>query len=271
MVIKNLDEEREGDVCGGNQNKLSTAEHYRLLLQLAPKLLRGDLARTQSAYIQAQKHYAYVVNDEIREFMSLRNKKILDIGGGTGAFCRVFVEEFGAELAVNMEPGLFYNKELHWSDRISGVGQALPFNDCTFDFVFCREALEHVRPQQCLQRCVNEMYRVTKKGGLCYISVPPWYNPFAGHACMPFHYLPFRIARRLAVLFYKTPHIPPEARSYAEYGIFPVTYQKMRRLISESGFRLLATKDHHFRLHFLTKIPIVREVVVPVVVFILRK
>jgi len=122
-----------------------------------------------------------------------------------------------------------------------------------------------------VQQCVNEMYRVTKEGGLCYISIPPWYAPFAGHACMPFHYLPYRVARRLAVLFYKTPLIPPDAKSWDEYGISSITFKKMRRIISKSGFRLLSTKDHHFRLHFLTKIPMIREVAVPVVAFILRK
>jgi hypothetical protein len=35
------------------------------------------------------------------------------------------------------------------------------------------------------------------------------------------------------------------------------------QVISASGFRVLATKDHHFRLRFLTKIPIIRDVPYP--------
>jgi SAM-dependent methyltransferase len=256
-----------------DSNNLSTIEHYRLLIHFTPKMLRGDLWRGEGGgeYLQVQEHYARLVNDEVSEFLSLRNKNVLDIGGHSGVFCRVFSEEFGAKLAINLEPFFRYDKQLHWPDRVRGVAQELPFGDDQFDLVFCREVLEHVQPQGCLQRCVNEMYRVTKKGGLCYISIPPWHAPFAGHACMPFHYLPFRAARRLALLFYKTPFMPFDVTSWEEYGIFPITFKKMRRLIAASGFRVLATKDHHFRLHFLTRIPLAREVAVPVVAFILRK
>jgi len=186
-------------------------------------------------------------------------------------FCRAFTADFGAELAVNVEPFLSYDDELHWPDRVRGAAQALPFKDNQFDFVFCREVLEHVNPHECLQRCVNEMYRVTKKGALCYISIPPWHNPFAGHACMPFHYFPYRIAKRLAFFFYKNPILPRDSQSWEEYGVFHITFKKMRHIISNSGFQVLATKDHHFRLDFMTRIPLVREVAVPVVVFILRK
>jgi hypothetical protein len=87
---------------------------------------------------------------------------------------------------------------------------------------------------------------------------------------MPFHFLPFRAARRLALFLYK-PLTIPDARSWEEYGISHITLKKMRHLIAASGFRVLATKDHHFRLHLLTEIPIIREVAVPVVAFILRK
>ncbi len=150
-------------------DELSTIEHYRLLLHFARKLLRGDLLRGEKPeYLRVQEHYTRVVNDEVRDFISLRNKKILEVGGCSGVFSRVFSEELGAELAINVEPFCRYDKELHWPDRVRGAAQALPFVDNQFDFVFCRQVLEHVRPPECLQRCVDDMYRVTKKGGVCY-------------------------------------------------------------------------------------------------------
>jgi len=263
---------------GSNANQdaskgISIFEHYRLLLHYAPRLLRGELGRGKGGgeYLQAQRHYADLVYDEIHDFMSLQGKQVLEVGGGSGVFCRAFTEDFGAELAVNVEPFGLYDVELHWPDRVRGVAQALPFKPNQFDFVFCREVLEHVKPQECLQRCVNEMYRVTKKGGLCYISIPPWHNPFAGHACMPFHYLPFKNAKRLAFFFYKNPNLSRDSRSWEELNVFPITFGRMRRIISKSGFQVLATKDHHFRLDVMTRIPFVREVAVPVVAFILRR
>jgi SAM-dependent methyltransferase len=254
----------------GSDN-LSTVEHYKTLLHFARKMLQGDLVGGRGEeYIRAQEHYAHVVNDEVSNFLSLRNKKILDVGGLSGVFCRVFSEEFGAQIAVNSEPYHEYYKNLHWPNRVRGAAQALPFSDNQFDFVMCREVLEHIHPQY-LQSAVSEMYRVTRNGGLCYISIPPWYNPVSGHALMPFHYLPFGTAKRLSLLFFRNPPINPSARSYAELPLFKITYKPMMRLISSCGFRVLATKDHHFRLHFLTKIPLIRDVAVPCIVFIARK
>ena len=62
-----------------------------------------------------------------------------------------------------------------------------------------------------------------------------------------------------------------DANSYEEAGLYPITFRRMLKMISKSGFKILDTKDTHLRLHFLTKIPIIREVAVPAVSFILTK
>lgn len=254
-----------------DSGELNTFEHYRIVFHFARKMLNGTLlAGRGEEYLQSQAHYAHVINDEVRDYISLRNKRILDIGGLSGVFCKVFSEDFGADIAINLEPFHAYDKELHWSDRVGGVVQALPFGDNQFDFVLCREVLEHM-PPEILHNALSEMYRVTKKGGLCYISIPPWYNPISGHAVMPFHYLPFGVAKKLALIFFKNPPITPNARSYAELPLFKITCQQMTNLIISSGFRVLSTKDHHFRMHFLTKIPAIRDFAVPCVAFITRK
>jgi hypothetical protein len=79
------------------------------------------------------------------------------------------------------------------------------------------------------------------------------------------------IARRLTFLFYRNSH--PGLRtvnSFAEYGLFPITFKKLARMSLVSGFRVLALKEMHFQLHVLTRIPVIREAV-PSVVFILQK
>ena len=45
----------------------------------------------------------------------------------------------------------------------------------------------------------------------------------------------------------------------------------MLKMIKVSGFQLVTTRDTHLRLHGLTKIPLLREVAVPAVTFILKK
>jgi len=60
-------------------------------------------------------------------------------------------------------------------------------------------------------------------------------------------------------------------RSLAEMDLFPITFKKMSNMIVQSGFRIAAVRDTHFRLHFLAKMPIVREIAIPLVAFIAEK
>ena len=115
---------------------------------------------------------------------------------------------------------------------------------------------------------MNEMYRVTKTGGICYIMIPPWYNPHAGHSLKPFHIFPFKLAKFLRQLFFRN---KINGNSFEEAGLYPITFKRMLKMISTSGFNVVATKDTHFRLHFLTRIPVIREIAVPSAVFILAK
>jgi ubiquinone/menaquinone biosynthesis C-methylase UbiE len=226
-----------------------------------------------------REHYAHITFDEIREFMSVQGKTILDVGGATGTFSRIFNEKFGA-VAINLDPnpqqvhrkssGELAITDIHdiWPDTVIGVAEALPFVDNEFDIVFCRSVLEHVAHEK-EQSAIDELYRVTKKGGLCYIAIPPWYNPWAGHGLRPFHVFPFTIARKLKMLFFRNTHIVERSRD--EMHLFPITFKHMSNMIAQSGLRIIAVRDTHFRLHFLAKIPVIREIAIPLVAFIATK
>jgi ubiquinone/menaquinone biosynthesis C-methylase UbiE len=244
---------------------MSLIEHYRKLLYFSTLELRGELKGDNLRLMR--EYYAQVTISEVRGFVSLRNMKLLDVGGAEGIFCKVFNEEFDAE-ATNLDFQASA-KNLCWLRTVRGVSNQLPFNNDEFDFVLCRAVLEHIPPER-QQSSINEIYRVTKKDGVCYIAIPPWYNFFAGHQLRPFHLLPFKIARKLSLLFYKNSALN-QATSYAELFLFPMTFKRAYNIITKSGFRVLATKDNHFRLHFLTKIPIIREIAIPQVAFIATK
>jgi len=249
---------------------MNDTEHFQKLLHFALLGFRGEL---QTEVTAMREHYAHVTIGDIRPFFSIRPTRVLEVGGANGATCKAFNEEFGAEV-VNLEPQakMFQVAQaLKWDDTICGVAQALPFSSNSFDLVICRSVLEHI-PSKYQQNSVNEMYRVTKEGGLCYVAVPPWYNPFAGHEFRPFHLFPFKLAKRFAMFFHPTfPQASRAALSYQECSLYPITFKKISRMISVSGFRVLARKDMHFRMHFLTKIPIIREIAVPNVALILQK
>ena len=48
---------------------------------------------------------------------------------------------------------------------INAVAENLPFEDNTFDFIFCYTVIEHV---QNVEMAIEEMIRVTKKNGYIY-------------------------------------------------------------------------------------------------------
>jgi ubiquinone/menaquinone biosynthesis C-methylase UbiE len=221
-------------------------------------------------YASMREYFAEIFIMEIEEFMPLGGKKVLDVGGARGEFCRVLSEMRGCR-AVNLEPSPYeygkYESDFLWPDTVTGTADSMPFGDSEFDLVMCRGVFEHIYPEL-QQKSLDEMYRVTKPGGMCYITIPPWFNPWAGHGLKPFHYFPFRTAKFLAEKAYGK---KIKESSWRERRLFPVTFRAMRAMIKKSGFEIAATKDTHFRMDVLTRIPVIREIAVPAVAFMLQK
>jgi SAM-dependent methyltransferase len=63
---------------------------------------------------------------------------------------------------------------------------ALPIADGAADVTLSSNVLEHV-PEP--ERMADEMLRVTRPGGLVYVSWTPWLSPWGGHETSPWHYL----------------------------------------------------------------------------------
>jgi len=217
-----------------------------------------------------REYFADILIAEVEEFIDLRDKRVLDVGGSRGEFCKVISEKRACR-ASNLDPAPYehgsYDSEFIWPDTKIGNADNIPFQDGEFDLVICRGVLEHI-PKETQQASVNEMFRVLKAGGICYVAIPLWFNPFAGHGLKPFHYLPFRYAKFLAELAYKK---KISARSWEEKQLFGITFAMMRRMALSAGFKILAVRDTHFRMHFLCKIPLLREIMAPTTVFILTR
>jgi len=235
-------------------------EHYR-------KLWFYNWHRFEANNVAEMRNYfTHILIGELEQFMPLQGKSLLDVGGARGEFCRVLHGQRDM-FAVNLDPVLADPQ--FWREAVCAYADKIPFPDETFDIAISRGVFEHI-PSDRRQHSLNEMFRVTKPGGLCYILIPPWFNPHAGHSFKPFHYFPFPIAKflRRVVMRRKTSE---RTRSYNDAGLYPLTFRGTLDLINHSGFKLLDTKDTHFRLHFLTRIWPANELLVPAVAFILRK
>lgn len=214
-------------------------------------------------YRRMREYFAEVLIDDVEKFVLLKDKRVLDVGGANGEYCLILNQKRNCD-AINLDPN---PQDPIWHNTIIGFSDRIPFPDESFDLVICRGVLEHV-PIDRLSASLTEMYRVTKKGGFCYIVIPPWFNAHAGHGLKPFHIFGFR-ATKFLYKFIARKQI--SGNSFEDHGLYKVTFSKMSRLLHETAYRLLATQDMHFRMHFLTKIPLLREILVPAVAFMLKK
>ncbi len=235
----------------------SLPRHYCTLLYYALFRFRGE------NYKAMRQYFAGLLAGEVEEFMSLSGARVLDVGGGKGEFCQV-LQDVRDCVAVNLD---LTERTFFCPRSMVGSGDAIPSQDDTYDLVISRGVLEHV-PPQVQPRIVAEMFRVLRPGGVGYVMIPPWWNPHAGHHMKPFHIFPFHVAKRLRTFFFRN---QIRGASYAEELLHPITFARMDTMLRQAGFRPLATRDTHFRLHFLTRIPLLREIAVPAVAFLVTK
>lgn len=107
--------------------------------------------------------------------------KVLDIGCGQSPFKFLLspstAQYIGIDI-VDAEKFDYRNPDITQFD-----GENIPFEDGYFDALICTEVLEHVEKYQ---KLIEEMYRVTKKGGSGIVTIP-W--------SARYHYIPYDFFR----------------------------------------------------------------------------
>ena len=142
--------------------------------------------RTQ--YEDRDDFYTYLAEDTVQlvaRYESLKGKRVIDIGGGSGYFAKAFLRSGATSCFV--EP--FWD-EMTEAGRLSGLGivgdgMDLPFADKTFDISHSSNVIEHVLLPK---RFFDEMIRVVRPRGLIFLAFTNWLSPFGGHETSPWHY-----------------------------------------------------------------------------------
>ncbi len=233
---------------------MNIIRHYLTLIKFA--------SRGNKGFYEAREYLADVLIEELEEFVDLREKKVLDIGGERGEFCKILAEKRKCQ-AINLEP-----QKLDFVHKtIRGRADKLPFKNGEFDLVLLRGVLQHIPTDKKL-KSLQEIYRVLKNGGIAYIMIPPWWSPLSGQNIKPFQYFGFPLAKHFSntIMGRKI-----SAKNLAGLGLWPMTFRSTVRYINQANFKILKTTDILGRLHFLTKIPIVREFFINSAGFILQK
>jgi len=208
---------------------------------------------------------------ERKEF-SFKDEIILEIGCGTGGFGSAASDLGGKVFLMDYEfmdlnPSI---KEKFRGRIIKADGLALPFKEEAFGFLICSSVIEHVdRPGA----FIEEVYRILRKSGICYLSYPPFFSLKGGHHIAPFHFLGENIGIKAWSLFFKK-RLPAKDLRYAnlwgKFGLTPLTIKDVEAMIRKTPMKIQKISTRFCSFNF-AKIPILRELLTWHVEFFLKK
>ncbi|MDQ1642673.1 MAG: hypothetical protein QOJ90_2024 [Actinomycetota bacterium] len=133
--------------------------------------------------------YGLLAADSVRQvsrYRDLSGAVVLDVGGGPGYFRDAFHGAGARYYAVDSDLGELSSRGEPQPGTVLGSGMALPVASGTVDLTYSSNVLEHV-PEP--WRMAEEMVRVTRPGGIAFLSFTSWWSPWGGHETAPWHYL----------------------------------------------------------------------------------
>jgi len=203
---------------------------------------------------------------QLSHYTPLAGKTLLDVGGGPGYFRDAFQVAGATYLALDADAGELTGLGRVPGGTVIGDGMNLPFRDDVVDVCYSSNVLEHVPDPW---RMAEEMLRVTRPGGIIFISYTVWYGPWGGHETSPWHYLGGTSARRR----YRRKHGKEPKNKFGE-SLFPLTVREGKEWARNQ--RLGDVLDVVPRYnpgwsHWLLGVPGVREVVAWNLALVLRK
>ncbi|MDD4900746.1 MAG: class I SAM-dependent methyltransferase [Patescibacteria group bacterium] len=130
--------------------------------------------------------------EELKKLISIKNKKLLDVGSCCGEFLFEAVNEgvigYGVEPdELSLETSkLLFSKENQEVVLENARAENLPFDIDTFDIVVSIFIIEHIKNYQ---QAILEMVRVLKPGGVLWLKCPNYLYPYEFHYKR--YYFPF--------------------------------------------------------------------------------
>jgi SAM-dependent methyltransferase len=204
--------------------------------------------------------------DQVARHIDLPGRTVIDVGGGAGYFTAAFrargancylFEPDAAEMLSGGKPA---------EGSVQADGYWLPVADGSADACFSSNVLEHVADPVGL---IDEMIRVTRPGGVIYLSYTNWYSPWGGHEMSPWHLLGADYAARRFVRRYgREPKHRVGANLYRLH-IGPV----LRMMRARRDVQIVDARPRYYPrwCKFIVRIPVLRELVSWNLLLILRR
>lgn len=125
-----------------------------------------------AARYEARRHAGYhlLVDDLESELVerAARGKRALEVGCGTGLILRRVDRVASRAVGIDLSPGMIARAKERGLDVQLASATDLPFADESFDVTYSFKVLAHVQP---LERALEEMARVTRRGGRVFIEL----------------------------------------------------------------------------------------------------
>jgi SAM-dependent methyltransferase len=157
---------------------------------------RADLARS-ARLIRAFRteqgdpsgYYTLLAADavgQLGQYTDLSQRLVIDIGGGPGFFVRALRAAGARAFCVDTSLGELAAQGRPEPGSTLGSALQLPVASGAVDVCFSANVLEHVGDWRTM---LAEMVRVTRPGGVIFVSFTNWLSPWGGHETSPWHYL----------------------------------------------------------------------------------
>jgi SAM-dependent methyltransferase len=153
--------------------------------------------------------YRTLADDSVQQlsgFADLDGATVLDVGGGPGFFADAFRGAGACYYSLDADVGEVHAHGLSQRGTVVGSGTRLPFADAAVDVCYSSNVLEHVPTPWVM---ADEMTRVTRPGGIVFLSFTVWLGPWGGHETSPWHWLG---GERAAVRYQERHGRPPKNR-----------------------------------------------------------
>lgn len=245
-----------------------SAGPWRADLRRAVRLFR-EFGHEQS---DPARFYTALAQDsaaQLGSYVDLANAVMLDVGGGPGYFRDAFTGAGATYFALDADLGELAGQGEVAPGTVLGSGLALPFADGSLDVCYSSNVLEHVADPW---RMAEEMVRVTRPGGVVFLSYTVWHGPHGGHETAPWHYLGGARARRR----YVRRHGREPKNRFGE-SLFALTagagLRWARELERQGRADVLAVVPRYNPTwsHWTTAVPALRELVTWNLVIVARK
>jgi SAM-dependent methyltransferase len=229
------------------------------------RLFRGFL-REQS---DPDGFYTMLAADAVRQIerhVDLAGRTVLDVGGGSGYFTSAFEARGAQSLLVEPDADELRGRGDAPPGALVGDGCRLPLREASVDVSFSSNVLEHVPDPGAF---INELVRVTRPGGIVYLSYTLWLSPWGGHETSPWHFLGGAYAARR----YARRHGHPPKNRYGT-SLFAIGAGRVLRLVRSHGdVTVLEARPRYYPrwCGFLVRLPGLRELLTWNLLLVLRR